>query len=858
MKKFWNKIEVRRHIPKVVVFALSLVCAGTLTNVPVFADSQVETWEELKDALREPEGTIPLTKDINAAETLEVSGDRILDLNGHTINGKINTDTSVGCVIRISVNSMLTLADKTGTGKITGGNASYGGGVYVDAGSTFIMQGGNISGNSASYGGGVYVDAGSTFIMQGGVISANNVSSYGGGVYSKNGSSFTMEGGTITGNTSDQHGGGVYNSGSFIMLDGTISDNKAGSIYNGGGVYNGQGDASFEMKSGTITGNSSESGGGVYNYGENINFSMSGYGVISNNKAETGAGVYFESTNKDGSGTFTVSENSQITGNIGSYGGGVYINNGLFTMDGGIISGNAVSKHGGGVCVSEKGNFTLCGTAKITGNTAGADSDDYGGGVYLNDNSGDNSGTFTLGGAAIITGNVKGGTIVDGVLSGGTTQNVYLKNKMKITLDKPNAGMSVGVSSSRMTMHPSYVFTSNNAEGCISYFSSDNASYKVVYDSENKLQLKRRVSYKVTIDSNITNGVVAINPTSSTVLEGETVTVTATPSLGYILKSLTYNDGTDHDITDTKSFTMPESAVTVKAIFEKVKYDITVIDDGNGSVAASVDGAAVVKAEENATVTLEATPVIGYKFGTLSITDKNDKKVDVSPVTGATNKYEFVMPASEVTILATFEKREPDPTPTPTPTPDPKPLPFKDVLKGKWYYDAIDFVYQNGIMVGKSADIFDPTADITRQEFVTILYNYMGKPEVSGEFKKFKDVPANAWFAKPVQWGYENRVLNGKNDKEFGLGDVTRQEAAKFMYNFAVSRKITLDKKADLATFKDAGKIGKWAKDSVSCMVGHEVMKGKGNGKFDPAAKLTRAEAAQLIKNFIETFGKDS
>lgn len=71
----------------------------------------------------------------------------------------------------------------------------------------------------------------------------------------------------------------------------------------------------------------------------------------------------------------------------------------------------------------------------------------------------------------------------------------------------------------------------------------------------------------------------------------------------------------------------------------------------------------------------------------------------------------------------------------PTPTPTPKPFLFKDVAGGKWYYKAVDFVYQNGIMAGKSTDKFDPEADITRQEFVTILYNYTGKPEVSHRVK---------------------------------------------------------------------------------------------------------------------------
>ena len=203
----------------------------------------------------------------------------------------------------------------------------------------------------------------------------------------------------------------------------------------------------------------------------------------------------------------------------------------------------------------------------------------------------------------------------------------------------------------------------------------------------------------------------------------------------------------------------------------------------------------------------------------------------------------------------------PNPNPNPGPNPDPKPgedpipgaMGFKDVAKGKWYYEAVEFVYKNGIMSGKSAEVFDPVADITRQEFVTVLYNYMGKPAVSGDFNVFSDIPAGKWFSAPVQWGYENKILAGKSADTFGLGLVTRQEAAQFMYNFAKFKGLNVDNKADLGMFVDGAEISDWAKDAVGYAAYTGLMKGKGGGVFDPKANLTRAEVAQLIMNFIKS-----
>jgi hypothetical protein len=223
-------------------------------------------------------------------------------------------------------------------GEISGNTANVapGGGVYVGGGS-FTMSGGKIFGNTASssfQGGGVYVSRSvsfpGSFDMLGGEISGNTAG-FGGGVYIEDGGSFTMNGGTeISGNTASSiGGGGVYVSGSvgspgsFTMNGGKISGNTAPSGGNGtgGGVYVTIG-GSFDMSDGEISGNTANSsGGGVYiedgSLGSNAFF------------RKTGGTIYGDT---DSTHTPNSTENTAAGGNT-TYGHAVYYYNNSGTLD---------------------------------------------------------------------------------------------------------------------------------------------------------------------------------------------------------------------------------------------------------------------------------------------------------------------------------------------------------------------------------------------------------------------------------------------------------------------------------------------------------------------------------------------
>ncbi len=279
-------------------------------------------------------------------------------------------------------------------------------------------------------GGGVHIGNNGIFTMKGGKIRSENYSQFGGGVYVNSGGTFEMDGEEISGNSA-VYGGGVFinTNGNFIMTSGSIAQNTVSLEGGGGGVYINGG--SFEMSGGIIgttegdvndsdyKGNTAGNGGGVH-IGNNGTFTMTG-GAISGNEAAGSGGGKGGGVFVDG-GIFTMEGvSSGITGNTAAYGGGVaLINSGAFTMNGGTISlneaeGSGGATGGGGVYVNgnELTTFIING-GTVEENTA----TEYGGGVLLY--SGQfymSRGTLTKnhaqngGGAAVMGGSFAFGTV---------------------------------------------------------------------------------------------------------------------------------------------------------------------------------------------------------------------------------------------------------------------------------------------------------------------------------------------------------------------------------------------------------------------------------------------------------------
>ena len=178
-------------------------------------------------------------------------------------------------------------------------------------------------------------------------------------------------------------------------------------------------------------------------------------------------------------------------------------------------------------------------------------------------------------------------------------------------------------------------------------------------------------------------------------------------------------------------------------------------------------------------------------------------------------------------------------------------IPFTDVKQGAWYYDAVEYVYQNGLMAGTSPTTFGPESTLTRAMVVQILHNKENKPSYTGS-TSFEDVPENRWYYDAVQWAVSNNVTAGVGGGKFNPeGRVSREQFAQFLYNYQGKPEVhgSLD-------FPDTGDISGWAVSAMTWANQNKLINGskQSNGQvlLLPQAFTTRAQAASILRGFCQ------
>ncbi|MGN1001182.1 MAG: choice-of-anchor I family protein [Oscillospiraceae bacterium] len=185
--------------------------------------------------------------------------------------------------------------------------------------------------------------------------------------------------------------------------------------------------------------------------------------------------------------------------------------------------------------------------------------------------------------------------------------------------------------------------------------------------------------------------------------------------------------------------------------------------------------------------------------------------------------------------------------------PDDWSSPYPDVAEEDWYYDAVRYVTEKGLMNGMDDGSFAPTATLNRAMLVTILFRLEGEPSAAGA-AAFDDVTGDAWYADAVAWASASGLVNGYGDGSFGpLEPITREQMAAILFRYAQHKGYELRSSGSLAGFTDGAATSSWAEAAVEWAVGTELLAGKGEGLLDPRGSAVRAEVAQIIMNFCET-----
>lgn len=597
------------------------------------------------------------------------------------------------------------------------------------------------------------------------------------------------------------------------------------------GVFNRNGAAELTI---TLVGTNTiaEVGKGIYVLASSTStggatLTITGGGSLDASASQTG--IWVQSNNGDA--TLTIRDADVEAEVTGSNGDGVLVqagqsSNASLSVNGGSLTATGSGTDGAGIrflfgssdSSSRTPSLTVSGNAmvKASGGEGGistnsstateikSDSEATSGGIVFNGNKGTVYGKVTLqkdltiksgqtldipSGASLTIGNDATLTVDGGTLTGDVTGTVNYK-VTGVSLNTDSLSLEVGESETLTA-----TITPSNATDQNVTWSSNNESVATV-DTSGKV----------------------------TAIKAGTATITATAA-----------DGSGKSAS---------CSVTVKAPPEPEPepeptpppyipptYAVTTPETTGGTVTVSPS-----RASSGRTVTITATPDTGFALESLTVLDSRGNEIALTDK--GDGKYTFTMPASRVTVQASFA---------------PVPLPFEDVAPGAWYESAVRYAYFHNIMEGMRETEFAPATALTRAMAVQILYNLEGQPDISSENLgyPYEDVDAQAWYGDAVYWARLTGVATGYGDGTFQPGDsITRQEFAQMLYNYAKYKGYDLCVEGDLSTFPDANSIADWAEAAMRWANGNELINGHDDGTIDAAGIGTRAQGASILMKF--------
>lgn len=401
----------------------------------------------------------------------------------------------------------------------------------------------------------------------------------------------------------------------------------------------------------------------------------------------------------------------------------------------------------------------------------------------------------------------------------------------------------------------------NNSLGYITggYYSYDSTQFSYTFTMEDRdtyftINTEATGNYTISVsNANSYYGSVSIKNGIEKANYGDTVTFTVRPAYQYLLKSVSVytNDSYRQSIQVTRdkydwntfSFTMPASSVVIAPTYTSDYYTISVDGGSHGSVSIEAEPAGTNSyyGIRNEYVYIDATPNTGYKVKSVTVVDKYNDSIKVYESSTA-NRYYFTMPDSNVTVNVEF-------------TPRVMSNPFTDVKSTDWFYDAVNYVYSEGIMNGTSVYMFSPNNATSRGMLVTILWRLAGQPVVTGT--SFSDVSSSAYYYYAVLWASKYGIVDGLGNNMFGPDQaITREQFAVILYRYAQHCGYSTSANSTLVGYADSNKISSYALTAMRWACGAGLFEGDERANLNPQGQTTRAAAAKLLMTFQENVAK--
>ena len=179
---------------------------------------------------------------------------------------------------------------------------------------------------------------------------------------------------------------------------------------------------------------------------------------------------------------------------------------------------------------------------------------------------------------------------------------------------------------------------------------------------------------------------------------------------------------------------------------------------------------------------------------------------------------------------------------------------FNGVAEGDWFYDAMCYAWDKGLMAYSGSSESAPGSPFSRAMLVTVLWRLAEQPAASLALE-FDDVAGNAWYAQAVGWAAGEQIL------ECGTGSfgpetpVTREEMAVLLYRYAQARgdDVSIGEDTNILSYTDAFDVSEGAMAAMQWACGAGIIRGAGDGSLlNPQTEATRAEAAAMLLRFCQ------
>jgi hypothetical protein len=262
----------------------------------------------------------------------------------------------------------------------------------------------------------------------------------------------------------------------------------------------------------------------------------------------------------------------------------------------------------------------------------------------------------------------------------------------------------------------------------------------------------------------------------------------------------------------------------------------------SGTTAGLVTGSTFMLTSGSADLLIQSGAVINISTGS-----------EVSSGTLAPNQRYFCAENTTAIVTATSDAAgQVDGYYTTTGSVITSPIPFLDVRDADWFFDAVSYVTNRNLFTGISQTAFSPQSSMTRGMFVTVLYRLAGKPAVFSA-SVFPDVgDASAYYYSAVVWAHQNGIVTGDTDGRFYPDkSITREQMAGIISRYAVyaGYSIAPANTSVFDAFPDNGSVSPYAAEALKWATGAGLINGS-DGKIVPKGTATRAQVAQIILKF--------